>query len=197
MSAGPVAIGIFVGGSGRRLGGVAKGMLRTPAGDETLVERLLRVCRRVAPEASVSLVGEASQYAALGVRVLLDAPSGVGPLGGLRALLLRAHADGARTALALACDLPFLDESVVARLIAPLIGAARVPVADGRDQPLAAAYAPELTLDVVDGLLARAQHRVLGVLDELGAHVERVTFDGVGAGLLRDWDTPDDVQRSR
>ena len=197
MSEGRVAIGIFVGGSGSRLGGVVKGMLRTPAGDETLVERLLRECGRAAPEAWIYLVGEASQYAALGVSGLLDAPNGVGPLGGLRALLLRAHADGARSALALACDLPFLDESVVARLAAPLLGAARVPVAEGRDQPLAAAYAPERTLNVVDGLLARAQHRVLSVLDELGAQVERVTFEGAGADLLRDWDTPDDVQRSR
>lgn len=183
-----------MGGSGRRMGGVAKGLLRAPVSDETLVERLLRVCSRAAPEAQVYLVGESSAYAALGVTTLTDAPAGVGPLGGLRSLLLEARDNGAVSALALACDLPFLDETVLARLLLPLSGAARVPIADGRDQPLAAAYAPEETLRAVDALLAQKRHRMLGVLGELGSRVERVTFDGDSASALRDWDTPEDVK---
>ena len=197
MSATPITIGIFVGGSGTRMGGVAKGLLRAPASDETLVERLLRVCAHAAPHATLYLVGESSPYAALGVSAVADAPSGVGPLGGLRSLLLRARADGSASALALACDLPFLNETVLACLLQPLLGAARVPIATGRAQPLAAAYAPEPTLRVVDGLLARKQHRMMSVLDELGPQVERVTFDGDGASALRDWDTPEDVKGNR
>ena len=38
-------VGIFVGGKGRRMGGVAKGLLTAPGGAETLVARLARVVR--------------------------------------------------------------------------------------------------------------------------------------------------------
>jgi molybdopterin-guanine dinucleotide biosynthesis protein A len=123
---------------------------------------------------------------------LHDDPRGVGPLGGLRGLLLRAQAEGSAAALALACDLPFLDESVISALIAPLRGDARVPIADGLAQPLAAAYAPAATLAAVDRLLVMGQHRLLRVLDELD--VERVEFDGAQARALRDWDTPEDMR---
>ncbi|HEY3668974.1 MAG TPA: NTP transferase domain-containing protein, partial [Polyangiaceae bacterium] len=60
-----LVIGIFVGGSGSRMGGVAKGLLRAPHSDQTLIQRLLAVCQRAAPEATLYLVGAAHEYAAL------------------------------------------------------------------------------------------------------------------------------------
>jgi len=190
-----ISIGIFVGGQGTRMGGVAKGLLRTPDGSETLVERLLRQCTRAAPEASVFLVGQSTAYGELALPKLADAPAGVGPIGGLRALLLRAQADESELALALACDLPFLDEAAISALILPLSGAARVPFAEARLQPLAAAYAPAATLSAVDRSLVEGKHALMHVLAQLGSELERVEFDAERALALRDWDTPEDILR--
>ena len=149
-----IVIGIFVGGAGKRMGGVAKGLLNAPASSETLLARLLRICAESVPEASLYLVGQSPLYASFGLRQLADDPRGVGPIGGLRGLLLQARADGAERALALACDLPFIDDAMLRILSAPLKAAARVPSAEGRFQPLAATYAPIPTLAAVERALA-------------------------------------------
>lgn len=182
-------IGLFVGGAGKRMGGVAKGLLSTPDGSESLIERLLRLCRQAAPEARVFLIGNAEPYRELALPVLNDDPSGIGPLGGLRALLLEAR--DARRALALACDLPFIDEGVLRALLAPLTSAARVPFVGEHWQPLSASYAPEPTLAAVDRALAHGRYALMHVLDELGADIERLAVE---PRLLRDWDTPEDVR---
>ena len=190
-----ITIGIFVGGKGTRMGGVAKGLLRVPNGTETLIERLLQQCARAAPAASVFLVGEAAPYAALTIPQLQDAPAGIGPIGGLRALLLRACEDQSELALALACDLPFLAAELISTLILPSASAARVPFVGGRLQPLAAAYAPAATLGAVDRSLALGKYALMNALDQLGTGLERVEFDDERARALRDWDTPEDVER--
>jgi molybdenum cofactor guanylyltransferase len=190
-----LVIGIFVGGAGKRMGGVAKGLLKVPAGTETLLTRLLRICSASAPEASVYLVGQSALYATLGLPQLADEPCDVGPIGGLRSFLLRAQADGARRALALACDLPFIDEAMLRLLSAPLDCAARVPVVDGRFQPLAATYAPQPVLAALDRAVAANQHALMSVLAELGTDIERLEVDAQHALTLRDWDTPDDIAR--
>jgi len=177
------------------MGGVAKGLLRVPDGSETLIDRLLRQCARAAPDSSLFLVGESAPYAALGLPQLHDDPMAVGPIGGLRALLLRARAEHSELALALACDLPFLDEAVISALLVRSSSAARVPFVHGRLQPLAAAYAPAATLDAVDASLALGQHALMHVLDRLGPQLERVEFDDESARALRDWDTPEDTLR--
>jgi molybdopterin-guanine dinucleotide biosynthesis protein A len=110
-------------------------------------------------------------------------------------LLARAEADQSELSLALACDLPFLDESVISTLLLPSSSAARVPFVEGRLQPLAAAYAPTATLEAVDRSLALGKHALMHVLDQLGAALERVEFDDERARALRDWDTPDDILR--
>jgi len=189
-----VVIGIFVGGAGTRMGGVAKGLLEAPASAsrETLIERLLRVCREAVPHAAPYLVGQSSAYARFGLPQLNDDPAGVGPIGGLRSLLLRGREVGAEQALALACDLPFIDGATLGELTSPLTAAARVPFVAGRFQPLAAAYAPGAVLDAVDRALARGKHALMAVLEELGSDLERLPSD---ARALQDWDTPEDMTR--
>src|SRR6185369_5687846 len=161
---------------------------------ETLIERLVRQCARVAPGCTPILVGPAAPYAALALPQLDDKPSGIGPLGGLRALLLRALADQSELALALACDLPFLDEATISAIITPFSGVTRVPFVANRLQPLAAAYAPLPALHAVERSLAQGKHALMHVLDELGSELERVEFDAERALALRDWDTPEDVR---
>ena len=189
-----LTIGMFVGGAGKRMGGVAKGLLRAPDGTETLIERLLRLCARAAPDAKLYFVGDSSAYARFGVSALSDDPVGIGPIGGLRSLLQRAEREGSCAALALASDLPFLDERVISALIAPLALAARVPFVAQRLQPLSALYAPAPTLTAVNRSLELGKHALMHVLELLGPGVERIEFDAAGASALRDWDTPEDVR---
>jgi len=187
-------IGIFVGGVGKRMGGVAKGLLHAPHGHQTLIERLVLVCGRAAPTATLCLVGVSADYASIQLAQLPDDPPGTGPIGGLRSLLLHARAERAPRALALACDLPFLDERTIASLLEPLQAAARVPLVEERFQPLAAAYATEPTLAAVDRTLAQGKRALMHVLDELGDELEPLELGGTQALALRDWDTPEDIQ---
>ncbi|HEY4103361.1 MAG TPA: NTP transferase domain-containing protein [Polyangiaceae bacterium] len=191
-----VSVGIFVGGAGTRMGGIAKGALVTPEGDETLLERLVRVSREAIPNAALFLVGSSTAYAALGLEQIDDDPRGSGPIGGLRALMLRARSLRVERAIALSCDLPFIDARVLKALNLPLAIAARVPFVEGRFQPFAATYAPEPTLAAIERvLLSSGKRSLMRVLDELGPDIERLEGDAAFARALRDWDTPSDVTR--
>jgi len=190
-----VIVGIFVGGSGSRLGGVAKGLLRAPASSESLLARLLGVCGGALPGSTPVLVGRSAAYVDFGLRALDDDPAGIGPLGGFRALLKHAERERAERVLALACDLPFLDARTLSQLNLPLKRAARVPFTDGKWQPLAAAYAPRATLTAVEKTIARGERALMRVLDELGPELEKLEGDAAFAHALSDWDAPEDIGR--
>ena len=152
------AIGVFVGGQGRRMGGVAKGLLVYDG--LTLIERVLGACRAAADPGALEhiyLVGNAAPYAAVGLPSLEDAPAGVGPIGGLRALLQQARLLGV-DAVAVAVDLPYLGDRLVRRLCLEQAGvAALAPRQAGRWQPLFARYQPAAVLPVLEGALAAGQ----------------------------------------
>jgi len=99
------------------MGGVAKGLLKAPNSEATLIERLLSELGRALPDAEVVLVGRAEAYAAFGLSAIKDEPPGVGPIGGLLGLLAYAERQGAASALALACDLPRIDAELLRRLV--------------------------------------------------------------------------------
>ena len=181
----PPLVGILAGGAGRRMGGRDKARLVAPGGEQ-LLPRLLRVCAELSLPALV--VGGAAPE---GVRALSDAPPGIGPIGGLSALL--AHA-GARPALLLACDLPYLTAPLLGRLAstasaAPVL-AARDP-ATGKWQPMFARYAsvavlPALQLAIADGVRSLQTFLRTQVVEEL-------VLDDAERAQLHDWDTPEDL----
>lgn len=104
------------------MGGHPKGLLPAPqpnppqdaARPLTLVERLATLAQ--AQGLPVVLVGQHADYAGLGLPLLADQPPGRGPLGGLMALLLEAQSRQLESVIALSCDLPYLDHSLLARL---------------------------------------------------------------------------------
>jgi len=110
-------------------------------------------------------------------------------------LLLEAQRNRSAAALALACDLPFIDEPMLQRLCAPLTSAARVPFVEAFYQPLSASYAPDATLAAIERSLSIGKHALLYVLQILGSEVERLELAPEDAHTLRDWDTPEDVKR--
>jgi len=189
-SAGPtrgVIAGIFVGGAGARMGGRAKGMMHAPSGG-TIVERWLDVLRAAGVD-RVVLVGRHEAYASLGLETIDDEPAGVGPLGGLSALLRRA---GEAHALAFACDMPFVSPALARRLWsapgAPIVA----PRRDGRWEPFCARYDPARVLPIARERIAAGHRSLQGLLTQAGA-VELPLEPGE-AEQLRDWDTIDDTR---
>jgi molybdopterin-guanine dinucleotide biosynthesis protein A len=179
--------GIFVGGAGARMGGRAKGLLRTRDGP-TIVDRwraLLGSCG----VRDVVLVGVQGAYAGIPVEAIDDEPRGIGPLGGLIALLGRA---GDSCALAVACDMPFVSESLVRRLI----GASDAPVVAPRCgslwEPLFARYDPPSVLPVARRLASEQAHSLQRLLDE--ARAVDLPMHPDEMNQLRDWDAPEDLE---
>lgn len=193
MSAiGSPLVGVFVGGRSSRMGGAPKGLLRAPGGDASIVARTLGLVASLGLD--VVLVGDAKAYAevAPGVPAIADDPPGIGPIGGLRALLRHA---GARDAIAIACDLPFVTAELIARLAAASGHAAVVAPRLHATAPwevLCARYAPVRVLPALDDAIARGVHGLQRVVDTVGA--ARLELAEGDADALVDWDTPDDVR---
>jgi molybdopterin-guanine dinucleotide biosynthesis protein A len=198
------AVGVFVGGQGRRMGGVAKGLLVHDG--QTLIERVLGACRGAAAPDRLQhlyLVGNAAPYAATGVPALTDAPLGMGPIGGLRALLIQAQLLGV-DAIAVAVDLPYLGADLVRRLCLEQAGvAALAPRQAGRWQPLFARYQPSAVLPALEEALATGQSALQSIFRILAADgtsaapvvpaVAELVLSAAEQNELHDWDCPDDV----
>jgi molybdopterin-guanine dinucleotide biosynthesis protein A len=107
-----------------------------------------------------------------------DPPGTAGPLAGVAAGLAAASQP---TALVVACDMPFLNESLLAHLLELVQGCdAAVPLVGGVPQPLHAAYSREC-LPTVESLLrlgARSMGELLSCL--------RVKY--LGEGRCREFD---------
>jgi molybdopterin-guanine dinucleotide biosynthesis protein A len=150
---------------------------------------LAGVCR------PVIVVAAAGQHVPVpvGVEVAVDAAPERGPLEGIAAGI---HAlDGRTRAVFLAAvDLPLLHPAFVTQMLAALPGFdAAVAVSDGRDQPLAAAYATSL-LERAPELLAAGEARVTALLEH--GHIRRLTVDElVEPGSLRNVNTPAEYRR--
>jgi molybdopterin-guanine dinucleotide biosynthesis protein A/hemerythrin superfamily protein len=184
----PLVAGIFVGGASARFGGSPKGLLAGPAGG-TLVDALRGHCEALA--IPCVLVGRRPEYAHLDVETLDDEPAGVGPLGGLAALLRRA---GAGRCLAVGCDMPFVSRALLGALAdadadAPAVAARR----GDRWEPMFARYDAPRALPVALARLESGARSMRGLLDALGAAALPLSPDE--QRQLDDWDTPEDRER--
>ena len=149
-------------------------------------DTLARVCH---PVVVVAAAGQELPVPA-GVEIAVDAAPGRGPLegvaAGIRALDGRAH-----VAFLAATDLPLLHAEFVTALVAALEDFdAAVAVADGRDQPLAAAYTTRL-LTSAPSLLAAGRTRASDLL--CGGRVRRLALDDLPRPeSLRGMNTPEE-----
>lgn len=186
--ASPLIAGIFVGGRAQRFGGFPKGLLAGPRGP-SLVDALAEILGSLG--IPCLLVGRHPAYAHCGLPSLDDARVGIGPLGGLLALLEHA---GSRDALALACDLPFVTPALVDRLARAHPGSAAVaPRREGRWEPLFARYSAFAALPIARRRADDRVYSLQGLLDELAAMPLRIDVEETP--LLDDWDCPEDLTR--
>ncbi|MFF8834060.1 NTP transferase domain-containing protein [Streptomyces sp. NPDC015130] len=127
---------VLAGGAARRLGGSDKPGVRV--GGRTLLDRVLAAC----PDAGRTVVVGDPRPTVRPARWTREDPPGGGPVPAVAAGIRETEAE---VVLVLAADLPFLDRDTVRRLLetlasAPDAEAAVLTDAEGRDQPLVAAY---------------------------------------------------------
>lgn len=187
-------IGVLVGGKGRRMGGVAKGNLELQG--RTLLARTLELCVAAAPSSSVFVVGDSEAYTVDDNLRLEDAPGGIGPLGGLRALLLEAELRGGE-AIALAVDMPYLQLDLLKRLQQVELRGACAPRQEGRWQPLFARYRSKLALPAVERCLEQSHSSLQAVFRQLGSDATELELSESERSALDDWDSPLDLLQKR
>lgn len=185
---------VLIGGSSRRMG---RDKARLPWHGRPLALHVAAALAAAAAE--VVLVGSRPDDDRFpGVRTIADRRPGEGPLAGLRAAL---EAAGGRAVLLAACDLPGVSPEL-ARWVAggglppgdpPR---ARVPVADGRLQPLFALYSAACR-EPAEEALASGERSMTGFLEHLS--VERLVVTPAlpfyHRDLLTNWNRPDDLER--
>ncbi|MEU2431503.1 DUF6457 domain-containing protein [Streptomyces sp. NPDC007861] len=188
---------VLAGGAAKRLGGADKPGVSV--GGRALLDRVLTVCR----DAGRTVVVGGRRATARPVLWARETPPGGGPLAALDAGVRRT---GAETVLVLSADLPFLGEATVRRLLTALdsggpdaaqgVEGALLVDAEGRDQPLVAAYRSE-SLRRELALIA-AEHGGLTGLP-LRLLTEELELGRVPAGPLDafDCDTWEDIAAAR
>ena len=183
---------ILAGGRARRLGGRDKS--RVVVGGRTILERQIEILRRLVPRV-VIVANDLESFADAGVPVLPDAVPGCGSLGGIYTALTAAGGP----VLVLACDLPFVTEAFLARVIdAGRDADVAIPRGPDGYQPLCANYGPACA----EPLRRRLEQGALKVVDlladvrvrELGPE-EIAPFDPDGL-LLLNVNTAADVARA-
>jgi len=191
---------ILVGGRARRMHGLDKSTLdvdglpileRQLAVLRQLSDDLMIVTRAGAPRDAESLIAQP------GLRIVSDEISDAGPLGGIHAALVNAHAP---VTLVVACDMPFLSLDFLRHLAARVEGVdVAVPRTTDGYHPLCAAYA-QTARPFVERQLARGVLKVSALFSmdlrvaELGPD-ELAGFDPEGR-MLSNVNTPHDYRQA-
>jgi molybdopterin-guanine dinucleotide biosynthesis protein A len=184
--------GIFVGGQSTRMGGFPKGRLTAEDSGEPLIVRTSRLL--IALGVTPLLVGAAEAYADLvpALARLGDRPEGVGPLGGLGALLQVAEGEHV---LALACDMPFLSQALLEKLITARADEDVLAAkgAGGFWEPFCARYRVSGVMPALSATLADQERSFRALFTRVS--LAELPLDANERALLRDWDTQEDMRK--
>jgi molybdenum cofactor guanylyltransferase len=183
-----VAAILLTGGESRRLGQDKTQLIVEGSTLAVRTASLLRLVVETAIEVGPGVSG---------LPATREQPPGEGPLAalaaGCQALRERGHAGGA---LAIACDLPFLSESLLRLIVDWDSLGSVVPVVDGRPQPLCARWSAH-DLDAAGPLFAQGVRS----LRHLASRSDVVLLGEAEWGLVAkkeqfsDVDTPEDLER--
>lgn len=181
---------ILAGGDSRRMG---QDKATLVLDGKTLLEGVVATMQTVFPKVIVSV---RQLRAGLDVPQVCDEQPASGPLAGLSAGLAQADTPWV---FAVACDMPFVTQSVVSRLATFRAGQqAVVPLVGGYPQPLAAFYATTC-LDAMRASLADGDNSLRGMLQKLDVrYVSEAELRDIDPQLRSffDLDTPQDVAQA-
>lgn len=182
---------VLCGGASRRMG---RDKAALPFGDESLLERVVRMVSQSAEE--VWLVAREGQAlpGPTTLPVARDPATGLGPLAGVIAGL---RAMRAQRAFVVSCDSPLLQPDLVTHLFALAEGHdAAIPFVDGHYVPTTAVYTKAI-LPAAERLLDRGELRPRLLVKEPRVRVvPEAEFTHVDPELhsFRDCDTPEDYE---
>ena len=164
------------------------------------VPLVVRIARLLEPRvAAVTVIGPPERYAALGLRVVPDDRTGVGPLGGLATALRISLSEWN---LVVGCDLPYLTGEWLDWLIARALESSAdtvVPESEHGLEPLCAIYRARCAA-MLAAAIERGERKATDVVATLG--LEKITaaqwkaFDAAGA-LFKNMNTPADYAEAR
>lgn len=165
-----------------------------------IIDRIRAALGAVTPDL-ILIANEPERYAPTGLRQRPDALPDLGAIGGIYSALLWARDEGRPGVLAVACDMPFLDTRLLARLAE---GAARadivVPESPGRRgvEPLCAYYATSC-IAAIEAQISRGEHQVIGFYRDLRVDripLEEVLAIGAPEVLFMNVNTPAERERA-
>jgi len=156
--------GILAGGQGKRLGGIAKGLIETASG-ESMIANIINQMHCCGVDDIVISANDGSAYERFGFDVVADLDGRiVGPLGGIEAVLnyYRGKCDAV---VVMPCDLPNITSNEISDLIDRFISCPSPVVcaraADG-NHPLCAVVGVKM-LDKISEAIALGQRRIMGL----------------------------------
>lgn len=182
-----VIAGIAVGGESRRMG-TPKGLIEVRG--KPIVQHVADALASIGAQAF--LVGYRPEYAEIALPTLRDEPAGIGPLGGLRALLCEAQRSGAR-AILVGCDMPLLTSEVLARLARPPGPGVWAAEREGRWEPLFSTWQGHALREAADEAIQQRRYSLQELLVRRDARV--LPLSASELSLLEDWDTPADIRQ--
>lgn len=187
---------VLCGGQSSRMG-APKAWL--PLGDETLLQRTVRIVREAVDIVFVAAApAQSLPPLPADVRVVEDPQPFRGPLQGIATGLEHARRAGADVALVVATDLPLLSEPLI-RYLFERLGAAgvAVPYIGERYHPLCAVYRVHPTADLAVQLLQRGETRprmLYEQLDVVRISEEDLEEAGFSSEVLANVNTPEDYE---
>jgi molybdenum cofactor guanylyltransferase len=184
---------VLAGGQSTRMGSDKASLM---LGNETLLERSLKLARTVCSE--VKIVGSAEKFARFG-NVVEDVYPECGPLAGIHAALVASTTD---RNLVLAVDLPFIQARFLQFLMSrseDLDATVTLPRVDDRWQPLCAVYQKEFAAPA-EAALKKGEFRI----DALFPSIKLKIIDdgelarmGMSPEMFRNLNTPADLEKAR
>jgi molybdenum cofactor guanylyltransferase len=187
-----ISVVIQAGGASRRMG-QDKGLVKLAG--QPLVQHVLDRVAHLGDEVCIT-TNRPQAYAFLGLPTASDPEPGLGALVGLRTALQAVRGD---TVLVVACDMPFLEPSLLRHLLSRA-GEADVviPRRNGEFEPLHAVYRRSC-LTALEAALARGEARMISFFPDVRLlpidQAELASYDPEGLSFFN-VNTPDDLIRA-
>lgn len=170
---------VLAGGKATRMGGAYdKAFLKVD--NETIINRQLRILKQIFKEIIIVTNSTDSYKDIKGVTIVSDIIRERGPMGGIYSGLLASYSF---YNFVVACDMPFLNESIIRYMISNTRGYDVImPKIDGRDQPLFCVYSKKC-VSVIERLIEEGRLNVSGIFP-----VVRSRY--IGSNQLKKFDPP-------
>jgi len=154
---------VLAGGKATRMGGACdKAFLKID--NETIINRQLRILKQIFKEIIIVTNSTDSYKDTKGVTIISDIIRERGPIGGIYSGLLASHSF---YNFVVACDMPFLNESLIRYMISNMRGYDVImPKIDGRNQPLFCVYSKKC-VSVIKRLIKENRLNVGGIFPEV------------------------------